>query len=303
MFEAGAILFMLAGTPVHAGSGRELGGVDLPLQRERFTRYPIIQGSSLKGMLRSVARSRAGVQGLDPSVIEELFGPEKDRASEHAGAISVGDARVLLFPVRSLVGVYGWVTSPDVLARLRRDASVLGIDVPWQLPVTPDEGCALLSSDGLIASRDQVVLEEFAFAARVDEKLAEIADWLATTAIPDGEEMDYWRDALRRRLVLLTPDAFRDFTLFATEITTRIRLNPLSKTVEEGGLWTEENLPADTLLYAPLMASPSRRHGGQATGRELLQRIEALGLRHVQLGGHTTIGRGLVSVRLVLGGQ
>jgi len=42
MFDKGALLYLYAETPVHAGSGTSLGIVDLPIQRERTTGYPIM---------------------------------------------------------------------------------------------------------------------------------------------------------------------------------------------------------------------------------------------------------------------
>mgnify|MGYP000669322062 CR=1 FL=1 len=37
MFQATNLLFIYVETPLHAGSGRGLGSVDLPIQRERIT--------------------------------------------------------------------------------------------------------------------------------------------------------------------------------------------------------------------------------------------------------------------------
>ena len=37
-----SMLFLYVETPLHAGSGRGLGTVDLPIQRERATGYPMI---------------------------------------------------------------------------------------------------------------------------------------------------------------------------------------------------------------------------------------------------------------------
>ena len=53
MFLESKILFIFAETPLHAGTGSGLGAVDLPIQRERSTGYPIVQASGLKGALRS----------------------------------------------------------------------------------------------------------------------------------------------------------------------------------------------------------------------------------------------------------
>ena len=42
-----AILGLLAETPVHPGSGRSMGVVDLPVAREAATDFPLLVGSGL----------------------------------------------------------------------------------------------------------------------------------------------------------------------------------------------------------------------------------------------------------------
>ena len=49
MFKLAKMAMIVAHTPIHAGSGSETGIVDLPIQRERHTAYPKIEGSSMKG--------------------------------------------------------------------------------------------------------------------------------------------------------------------------------------------------------------------------------------------------------------
>src|SRR5581483_4960686 len=166
MFEATALLFIYVETPLHPGSARGLGAVDLPVQRERTTGYPIVQASSLKGRLRAEARERLGANGTWTAI----FGPEQD-ASEHAGALAVGDARLLLFPVRSLAGVFAWTASTDALARFHRTASLAGLSLPWSVPPVPADGDAWVSGKALVAG-DSVVLEEFSFTARQDQAAA-----------------------------------------------------------------------------------------------------------------------------------
>lgn len=296
MFEASNILFVYVETPLHAGTGRGLGGVDLPIQRERVTGYPIVQASSLKGRLRAEARGR-----LPANEFEAIFGPETDRASDHAGALSPGDARILLFPVRSLAGVFAWTTSTDVLARFLRDAEIAGLKAGWSVPPEPGQGEVLVSGEELKVE-DKVVLEEFTFSLRQDDAVKAIGEWLAANALPQGDEHRYWRDALPRRLAVLPRDAFRDFVLFSTEIATRVQLDPKTKTVAEGP-WTEEHLPVDTLLYAPLMATPTRaKNGVKLSGAEVLAKVSGLELIRTVLGGDETVGRGMVSLRFVTGG-
>lgn len=309
MFEAKAMLFIYVETPLHAGTGQRLGGVDLPIQRERVTDYPIIQASSLKGRLRAEARGKSKENPTDEerqqgwlrtAEFEAIFGPETERASDYAGALSIGDARILLFPVRSLAGVFAWTTSVDALARFLRAAQMVGLTVSWPLPPEPARDRVLVNGDALKAG-GSVVLEEFSFTPDISQApiVQEIGRWLADNALPEGSEYQYWRAALLRRLCILPEDAFRDFVKYSTEVQTHIRLDPDTKTVAGDALWTAESLPVDTLLYAPLMATPSRARGVNLTAKEILQKVQDLGLVRTQLGGDETTGQGMVALRFV----
>ena len=44
------IMYILTQTPLHIGAGNEVGIVDAPIQRESHTKFPIIPGSSIKGL-------------------------------------------------------------------------------------------------------------------------------------------------------------------------------------------------------------------------------------------------------------
>ncbi|HUW14757.1 MAG TPA: type III-B CRISPR module RAMP protein Cmr4 [Anaerolineae bacterium] len=312
MFEAACLLHIYVETPLHAGTGRGLGAVDLPIQRERVTGYPIVQASSVKGRLRADCAVRSG----DASKIKAVFGPEPgEGASEHAGAFSPGDARILLFPVRSLAGVFAWTTSVDVLARLRREAQMMGVGLSWSLPSPPAKDGVLVAEGNEVTAGDKVVLEEFSFSpdSSQSQTVGEIGDWFAKQALPGrldeqgrrvSDEYDYWVEKLPKRLVILHEDAFRDFTQFATEVVTRVRLEPDTKTVVGGALWTEEHLPTDTLLYAPLAATAPRLPKGSTlpddmkTAQDVLTFVSrTLDLRRTQLGGGETVGRGTVYLR------
>ena len=296
MFDRAAILFLYTETPLHAGSGTSLGIVDLPIQRERTTGYPMIQASGLKGCLRDIASG-------DPQKVEIVFGPDTQRASDHAGALSVGDARILLFPVRSLMGVFAWITSQNVLARLKREADMAGLSVSWNPVGPPNNGTALVADGSILIANGKVVLEEFAFTARTDDGVKAIANWLKDNALPVGKEYDYWRDTLEKRLVILPENAFQDFVQFSTEVIARVRIDDEKKTVEPGALWTEEHLPSETLLYATLFASkprlqnpPSDLQDAAAVLRFVQNAIDG---KRLQLGGDATVGRGIVKARVV----
>lgn len=299
MFNKAAMLYLYVETPLHAGSGTSLGIVDLPIQRERTTGYPIVQASGLKGCLRDEAEA----SGRDDQKIKTVFGPDMQAASEHAGAVSVGDARILLFPVRSLMGVFAWVTSRDVLARFKRDAQMAGVTVDWTETGPTTDDTALVAPKAVVNdNNNRVVLEEFAFKATVDQTTQQIATWLEKNALPLGSEYDYWKQALPQRLVILPENAFRDFTQFSTEVISRIRLDDEKKTVAPGALWSEEHLPSDTLLYATLFASKPRVSSppdGLQDSTAVLNFVkDCVNGRRLQLGGDSTVGRGFVKVRI-----
>jgi len=304
MYEKTAMMFIYVETPLHAGGGRGLGAVDLPIQRERITGYPIIQASSVKGKLRAEVRAANGWKDDTPE-IEALFGKAGDAGENFAGAIAPGDARILLFPVRSLAGVFAWTTCLHVLQRFARDCALAGMRPP-ALDGLPSlgPGQALIGESSALRAGDSVVLEEFSYEPKQETKVSELGEWLAQHALPDNYK--YWRSELPKKLIILPDDDFRDFALYATEVQTHVRLNPDTKTVQTGALWTTESLPTDTLLYAPLMAMKPRQQKDNQQAKDVNHVLEtvksALDGKHVQFGGDETTGQGWVVVKFAFAG-
>jgi CRISPR-associated protein Cmr4 len=313
MFERAVMLYLYTETPLHAGTGRGLEAIDLPIQRERITHYPMVYASSLKGRLRAEAAAHWGE--TDPRLLS-IFGQAED-AGAFGGAISPGDARLLLFPVRSLAGVFAWTTSPSVLQRFVRDTAALNQALPADLQqqigaLALGEGQALVAaadSPVIVGTSGKVVLEEYSYDAVPHALPGALAGWLADRALPESGEYAAWRARLPRHLVILHDEVFRDFARFSTEVITRVRLDTATKTVAPGALWTEESLPAEALLYAPLHAIGTRQNidartntrlGGAAlplSAEAVLNALAGLGLGRMRLGGDETVGRGVVNVR------
>ena len=270
--NVGGILYLHALTALHPGSGTALGAVDLPVQRERHTDWPVIPGSSIKGVLRETTEN-----GLR----HRLFGAG-DNDGTSAGALSFTDARVLAFPVRSLKGVFAWVTCPQALQRWSRDAGLVG-KAPVVISPHIDESVALCSQGSPCVYDGKLILEEFVFSAK--QSALDFFDVL------DGEE--------RKRLVVVDDTNFTHFAKYCTEVTARIRLKEDSKTAVEGALFYQEFVPAETLFYSLVLAAPSRRKEQPATAQENLEAFQ-----HpvtIQIGGDETTGKGLCALRLVKG--
>jgi CRISPR-associated protein Cmr4 len=290
-------LFLYTETSLHAGTGSTVSAVDLPIQRERTTRHPLVQGSGIKGALRS--------QLLKTDYEKPLFGPSTDDMNKlrnagrendtYAGALSVGDARIVLFPVRSLTGVFAYITCPMVLARVRRSIP----ELPALLqPVDTSEG--LVTTTSVVTTSGQLVLEEFSFSTQSSDVVDVLAQWFANNALPerpkDNDEYAYWRQKLPRSLVILSDDDFTEFTVNSTEIVTRVRIDSAKKTVERGALWTQEALPSDTLLMSSVNISASR-DGDKSSSDNLTNGLKESVPARIQVGGDETTGQGFVALR------
>ncbi|ASJ16079.1 type III-B CRISPR module RAMP protein Cmr4 [Thermococcus chitonophagus] len=294
MYKEALVLGLYSITPVHAGSGAELSVIDLPIQRERHTGFPTIWGQSLKGVLRNAFEK----EDKDKGVIYSIFGPDTERASEHAGAISVGDARILLFPVRSARGVFAYVTCPMVLERFKRDMEFAGRSdiASFNIPEVVKDGKALVHKDSILTinrnNKALVVLEDLLLTAEEND-FSQIIDAIKKI-VPDGV------DDLGKRLVIVSNNVFSAFVKFSTEIVARIAIDQSRGTVKEGGLWYEEFLPADTLLYSIIAISEPKGGSLKDAGmvkRELQSFLDSK--KYLQVGGDETVGKGFVKVKVL----
>ena len=280
-----SLLFIHALTGLHPGSGTALGVVDLPVQRERHTDWPLIPGSSLKGVMRAECKQKDA-----PNVLA-AFGSETDSASDHAGAVAFSDARILAFPVRSLTGVFAWVTCRAVLTRLKRDLRLIGGHFP-AVPTVEKNQAACLDQSPLIAHDGRLMLEEFEFC-RSDSNV-EIADWIANHAVQDAGTAD----RLRSHLAILHDDDFTHFVRNATEVVARVGLDAERKTVRKGALFYEEYLPAETLFYSLVLCRDSRLSNSQlSSAADILQWLRSHAPQTLQIGGGETVGKGFCAVR------
>lgn len=329
MYKKAQPFFMIVETPLHAGSGTDLGVVDLPIQREKHTDFPKIEGSSLKGSIREVFENlrtkdnkvdspklKAAFPSIEDAEEEKepngkikydtalnlSFGPEK--GDEHAGALGFTDARLLLFPVKSMKGIFAWITCPAILERFKKDIKLCKIN---DMPDVPDENSVPMNC-GLIIKDDNIVLEEYTFKmSSHHEKCTEFANWAKNKIIPDDLEYKYWQEKISKDIVVLNNDDFRDFVTLSTEVITRIKIDDKTGTVQPGALFTEEYLPSETILYSLALTSPvfieKEKDKGIFAGKygeNLVMDYFIKGLPSViQIGGNANLGKGLVRTNIM----
>ncbi len=217
-----------------------------------------------------------------------VFGdPETSDAPGHAGAVAFSDARILAFPVRSLTGVFAWVTCKAVLDRLKRDLKLVGGDKLPEVPTVEKDEAACAADSPLIAdAAGRLMLEEFEFSCLDKGDVRKMASWIAAHAVQDKGT----QDRLRTHLAVLHDDAFNHFVRNATEVVARVGLDYERKTVRKGALFYEEYLPAETLFYSLVLCSNSRRPGSQiSSASKILQWLRDHAPTTLQIGGGETV--------------
>lgn len=243
-------------------------------------------GSAVKGVLRDELRDTLLAQNKNDFLA--LFGPETgETASEYAGALAVGDARLLCFPIRSWRGTFAWATCPMILQRYQRD-----LQSNLSIPI-PAENEALHYLDSAIGTKliegDKIYLEDLDLNAAENNDTDEWANKIATAFFADNKE---WQKMFKQRFVILADNVFDFLAETATEIRARIRIEEGTRTVQTGALWYEEYLPAETLLWGNVACDRSRKGGHNKTADEMLHMLpEKIQL---QIGGKATVGAGQV---------
>lgn len=290
--------FLMTLDPVHVGmGGNRLGRVDLSIVREPGTRLPKIPGTALHGAIRQYAAVRydslrcAGAGQEDQRKGKEghhrdgqcpvcyTFGYLRGEDGGQSGVVSIGDARLLLFPVHSLAGPV-WVTCPSVLAEF-------GVG-------TTDPG-------------DQVCLPQ----ALINHSHLNLG-WLM---LPKGGEPFIWPTAIKHvpvtisnRAVLVSDKLFGQIVNSNLEVRTSVSIDPETGAAKEGALFTYEAIPRAALLWCDVVEDdfsgkfPKDHTKAQGLGhRQPLDVVQA-GLtlaEHLGIGGMGT--RGFGRVRLLNG--
>lgn len=281
--------FLLTLDPVHVGTGgNRLGRVDLSIVREPGTRLPKIPGTTLHGAIRQYAAYRyesrrcAGAgQGegakshcrAKDCPVCYTFGYINGQDGGQSGTVSIGDARLLLFPVHSLAGPV-WVTCPAVLNEFGINATV---------------------SDAKFKSR--VGKEHLNLGWLMLPK--ETGDFDLPSAVPAE---------IKEQAVLVSDKLFSQIVNSNLEVRTSVSIDPETGAAKDGALFTYEAIPRAALLWLDVVEDdfvqkfPSGNEKAQSMKHARPLDVVKAGLtlaEHLGIGGMGT--RGFGRVRLLNG--
>ena len=218
-------------SPLHVGCGSSVGVVDQPVARERHTRFPVIPGSTIKGVLADLWLDRSDID--HPKRDGEgtkLLGAESDDAA-HAGSLLIGEGKLLAFPVRSAKHCFAWITCPIVLKRFAADcnSSVATLDLGNDAALAPEK----LRIDG------NVIFEEYPLPS-TQTVPQDIIDEFAKLS-----EEPTWKDEVKDRLAIVSDELFAYFAENACEIANHNRIDDRTGVVADEALFSQENVPSE----------------------------------------------------------
>ncbi|MFN7106133.1 MAG: type III-B CRISPR module RAMP protein Cmr4 [Pyrobaculum sp.] len=257
VYTTASLLVVEAVTNLHVGVGRSGATVDLPIQRDEHG-FPTIYASSLKGALKTAtlwAYLKTG-KDLDKArrVANILFGPDPEPEEAFESSVAILDAVLAAIPARSLKGVYAYVTSPYLVGRvldyMRLTSSQPLPDLTQKLSKLGGDGCVC------IGNCDEVKVKE------VEGKVVLMEEfWLncegGVTFSEEEKKLLTLGGRLEKPLLVLGDDVAREVVNRALIKMARVRISRSTKTVEKGGLWSEEYVPARTrFVTAALFKRP-----------------------------------------------
>lgn len=309
LFAKGGLIGIFCEEPTHFGRGRETGLVDLPIQRSATTDLPIGQSSSIRGVLRSFLELSG-----EESLARDIFGSEPTKTPTKVGYIDLSDAKLLVMPIRSIAGLFCWLTCSTCLSELNRALKRLqevtgkspsnfglpeGLHKDLEVVVSetvPQDGALMPKESENVIDGKLVLLDgEMELKAEVREKVSSLAKSLSSLIAPSE---DYLKNIFKRRFAVVKDDIFKLATKRGLEVATRISIEYDTKTVRRGGLWSEEYLPAFSFLFSEVYFHtrvPTEKSEGKI--EDFLNFMERINGKRIFIGGKEGIGKGLVYLK------
>jgi CRISPR-associated protein Cmr4 len=254
-------------TNLHVGSGGAEELVDLPIQRDEFG-YPAIYSSSIKGSLKTCLLHTA-----NSNVVYVLFGPDPEGGEAFESSVAILEGYLLAIPARSLRGVYVYVTSPILLKRFLERIELY---IKFNQKGFVDVGSGSQETESIVGKMQDSLrglIKEARERLGVDNAIClgdkqeiEVKDPLEGCAVLVEEfilKILESKQGIDRKLLdilgfdkpllILHDDIAKEVINRSLIRYTRVRLKRETKTVKEGGLWTEEYLPLKSKFHTLLL--------------------------------------------------
>ncbi|MHA1723079.1 MAG: type III-B CRISPR module RAMP protein Cmr4, partial [Candidatus Baldrarchaeia archaeon] len=317
------VYFGMAVDPIHVGTGGyTLGRVDNPTLRD-FDRVPKIPGTSIEG----TARAYAALYFKQPQCADKekhskklqdggckyknyrckicvtfgytnSEGAKEDKKPESLQGMALfSDAKILFFPVASLIGPI-WVTCPNRLKEINVDQTA------WQ-NFDDEKSCVI--SEHLRSKLSNVGYLNFGWLLLQLKKKNNV---IVTHNITPKTTFEVDEHKLRfedrnlnmsgifDRLVIVSDSVFSQIVNSNLEVRTSVSINPITGAAEEGALFTYESIPRTTIFYFDVVYQKPEHFGLNLELNEVISTVETgFGLfEFLGVGGMGTRGFGKLRV-------
>lgn len=258
--------FANALSPVHSGGAGGNYIADFAIQREVKEQIPKIDSTSWKGSVRRV------IEQKDDLSYDWTF----------------SDLKLLFFPIGSSKHSFLLVTSSKLLREMKMILKTCVVDK--EEGYLKDLDLLIEKADYLIANQisccfedKNILLGQYPYKVEKVEK--EVQGAMKRLANRIGQPV--------KRLALIPHKELIDIVFYETEYMTRVKLGD-DKVVEDKGLFIEEYLPEEAILYGTVSYFYNILKSDEEN-KKILSNIKMP--EKVQIGKNSTLGKGLVQLR------
>ena len=273
--------FSIALDPIHVGTGGyRLGRVDNTIVREPATNIPKIPGTSMAGVARAYTAMQKGKYrwkendkeyccagkggeqgenhcGKSDCPVCVTYGFSKGETGiSFQGLAQFSDARILFFPVTTMVGPM-WVTSPMRLeaAEIFFDGIEPGNWLELNSKLSSEGGEYFFTTSSAVKNSNLnlgwLYLSSINTEAKIGTKaIAVPKEWKTKN------ESDFYcltdcgiNPAILNRIIIISDRLFSHVVNDNLEIRTSVAIDPATGAAESGALFTYEAIPRGTILW------------------------------------------------------
>lgn len=263
--------------PIHIGTGGyRLGRVDNTIARDPATNLPILFGSSIEGTARtysayrliedseSIKKKKKEYLDCAGKSVEEgakqrvqcgiceicvTYGYSKKERSLH-GMAQFSDARILFFPVHTLVGPV-WVTSPQILRELFPGNSPEKLESELSIEKNGKAEEKAWICDELMKKNLPKINLGWLYLETISSNEWKPGDWQLEYETKQNcslQEVSPMSEILKK-LVIVSDGLFSQVVNSNLEVRTSVSIDPRTGAAEEGALFTYEAIPRGTVMY------------------------------------------------------
>ncbi|PWJ95334.1 CRISPR-associated Cmr4 family protein [Oceanotoga teriensis] len=268
MFSTSKQLFIKTKSPLHAGIGRTIGNIDMPIQREKYGGYPKIEATTLKGNLRKYYENNDA---------NNYFGKANN---ETVSVFGITDARLLFYPIKTIKGMYTYVTCSYLLNRFIEDNKIIEEIEGSKIFDVPENKCGIIKNNNQFSDLkdDYIYLDNFIFKKiSIDNN--------------KNKALEKFNFIKEKDIILLSDNDFNELIFLNKNIVHRNRVNEITGVVDKksGSLYTEEYVPIETVFYTLILKNEFGEN-------DLYEKFfEEIPLK-IQIGSNYNFGKGIVEI-------